>query len=171
MNKLMTVKEVAEYMNTSTKTVLRLIRKGKLPAAKVGGQWRVKPEDLEIFLKKRLLYLGQYASPPMYFRPEVLEQYRKDISYFVHEAGFDGRIGRKKDYYKDHIRRSTLGWSKDAFGKDNFNPPTTFPEIAFWKVTLNDNSTAIVLDPRAFYNMPEAEQRKWSNYQIFNPQV
>ena len=107
----------------------------------------------------------------MYFRPEVLEQYRKDISYFVHEAGFDGRIGRKTDYYKDHIRRSTLGWSKDAFGKDNFNPPTTFPEIAFWKVTLKDNSTAIVLDPRAFYNMPEAEQRKWSNYQIFNPQV
>ena len=167
----MTVKEVAEYMNTSTKTVLRLIRKSKLPAAKVGGQWRIKTEDLYVFLKRRLLYLDQYASPPMYFRLGVLEQYRKDNAYFVLEAGFDGRISRKSDYYKNHIRRSTLGWTKDAAGKDNFNPPTTFPEIAFWKVTLNDNSTAIVLDPRAFYQMPEAEQRKWSKYRIFNPVI
>lgn len=40
MMELMTAKEVAEYLRVSKKTVHRLLRRGNIPAAKVGYQWR-----------------------------------------------------------------------------------------------------------------------------------
>lgn len=36
----MTVKECAELLKISTTTIYRLVRKGNLPGAKIGNQWR-----------------------------------------------------------------------------------------------------------------------------------
>jgi len=44
------VEEVARILGLHPKTVLRHIRSGRLPAAKAGGQWRVREEDLGAFL-------------------------------------------------------------------------------------------------------------------------
>lgn len=171
MNKLLTIKKVAEYLDVCIKTVRRLIEQSKLPASKIGGQWRVKPEDLELFVKRRLLFLDEFSLPPVYFRLYVLEQYRKDEQYFVHESGFYGRIGKKEDYRQKHITRSYLGWTKNASGKDDFNTPGEFAEIPFWKVRLNNNEFAIVLDPRRFYALPVREQKKWMPYLIPKPEI
>jgi len=49
--KLLTVKEVAEYLNISELTVKRHLYSGKLKGYKAGRQWRIKREDLEEYLK------------------------------------------------------------------------------------------------------------------------
>jgi len=46
-----TVDQVAEMLHMHVKTVRRYIREGKLPAAKVGKQWRVTGHDLSIFME------------------------------------------------------------------------------------------------------------------------
>src|SRR2546427_12307314 len=40
-DRLMTVKELAAYLNLNERTVLKLAAEGPLPAVKVGNQWRV----------------------------------------------------------------------------------------------------------------------------------
>jgi excisionase family DNA binding protein len=49
---LMTIDEVAEYLNLHPLTVRRLAREGEIPAFKVGRQWRVKKELLERWLEE-----------------------------------------------------------------------------------------------------------------------
>lgn len=39
-HRMMTVKEVADYLSIATSTVYRLIERGALPALKVGSGWR-----------------------------------------------------------------------------------------------------------------------------------
>jgi len=43
----LTVEEVARQFGVNTTTVYRLAQNGKLPAFKVGGQWRFSPDMLE----------------------------------------------------------------------------------------------------------------------------
>lgn len=44
------VKELAEMMSLTTRTVSDYIRHGRLRAAKVGGRWAVTPQNLDEFL-------------------------------------------------------------------------------------------------------------------------
>ncbi len=48
--KLKSVKEAAERLNVNKLTVIRAIKAGKLPAAKVGRFWRIEPADLEAYI-------------------------------------------------------------------------------------------------------------------------
>ena len=53
-NKLfLNVKEAARYSGLPQATILRLIRSGKLPAAKAGG-WRIQRSDLERISSRQL---------------------------------------------------------------------------------------------------------------------
>ena len=49
---LLTVEEVAEYLNVDKFTVYRLLAQKRLPAFKIGHQWRFKKEVLEAWLIK-----------------------------------------------------------------------------------------------------------------------
>jgi excisionase family DNA binding protein len=44
---IMTPKEAAKYLGLHVVTVYRLIKKGKLPCFRVGGQWRFKKDLLD----------------------------------------------------------------------------------------------------------------------------
>ena len=48
------IAEVAAYCSVSVKTVRRWITRRKLPAVKLGAQWRIRPRDLDLFLRDRL---------------------------------------------------------------------------------------------------------------------
>jgi len=50
-DKLLTIKEVANYLRVSERSVLRYIEAERLKASKVGW-WRIKQSDLDDFLKK-----------------------------------------------------------------------------------------------------------------------
>ena len=50
--KVMTVKEVAKYLNLHIMTVYKLVKEGKIPAFKVGGRWRFKKELLDEWIDR-----------------------------------------------------------------------------------------------------------------------
>lgn len=52
--RLMTIPDAAEFLRVSTKTIRRWISRGDLPAAKLGLQWRIRPQDLQRFVRDRL---------------------------------------------------------------------------------------------------------------------
>ena len=49
--KLLTPEQVAEGLQVTERTVYGWLRRGTLPALKLGRLWRVRPEDLEAFLE------------------------------------------------------------------------------------------------------------------------
>ena len=51
---LLTIEQVADICRVSEKTVRRWIQAEELPAARLGGQWRIRPRDFEIFIRDRL---------------------------------------------------------------------------------------------------------------------
>lgn len=52
--RFLTLADVAEVLNTSSAQVYALVRRGELPAIKIGGrgQWRVEAAQLETFIEK-----------------------------------------------------------------------------------------------------------------------
>ena len=50
----LTTKEVAEYLRVNQYTVYRLVAQKKLPAFKVGSQWRFKRTVLDHWLKRQM---------------------------------------------------------------------------------------------------------------------
>ena len=44
--RFMTLAEAAAVLQISKRTILRMIRKGQVPALKVGGQWRIRESQL-----------------------------------------------------------------------------------------------------------------------------
>ena len=50
--KLLTLEQVADYLNVDKFTVYRLLAAKELPAFKVGNQWRFKRKLLENWLKQ-----------------------------------------------------------------------------------------------------------------------
>ncbi len=49
---LLTLEQVAEYLNVGRYTVYRLLARKQLPAFKVGNQWRFKKRMIETWLTK-----------------------------------------------------------------------------------------------------------------------
>ena len=47
---VMTVREVATYLNVAEKTIYRLAQKGELPGFKVAGAWRFQKQDLDTWI-------------------------------------------------------------------------------------------------------------------------
>ncbi|GAB3031387.1 DNA-binding protein [Nocardioides flavus (ex Wang et al. 2016)] len=52
--RFLTLADVAEVLNTSSAQVYALVRRGELPAIKIGGrgQWRVERVQLEDFIQR-----------------------------------------------------------------------------------------------------------------------
>ncbi len=48
---ILTVKEVADYLKVTERTLYRLAQKGKIPAFKVGGSWRFRRDDLDHWIR------------------------------------------------------------------------------------------------------------------------
>src|SRR5690242_6483409 len=48
---LLEVKDVAEFLQVSSRTVLRMIDQRTLRAFKVGDRWRIRPKDLEEYIQ------------------------------------------------------------------------------------------------------------------------
>lgn len=152
------------------------IKQGKLAASKLGGHWVVWERDLEEFVKRRLLFVEGAALGMLFFRSSVLEQYRKDSRYYVHEAGFHGRVGNKEERYRMHQARSLTKrrpytWSKEFFGKNDYKlmDSRSFAELIFWKIRRASGDFTLAIDPRAFCLVPESERKKWEAFQIHKP--
>ena len=50
----MTIKEVAELLKASERTLYRLVRSGCLPAFKLGGMWRFRRSDIDAWIERQI---------------------------------------------------------------------------------------------------------------------
>ena len=53
-DQIMTLREVAKYLGLHVMTVYKLTREGRVPAAKIGGQWRFKRDVLDGWLEHQM---------------------------------------------------------------------------------------------------------------------
>jgi len=74
----LTTKEVLDYLQVNLRTVYRLIKAGKIPAVRVGRQWRFRKADIDAWLDgqrvggPREALSANRASSPGRDRPRVL---------------------------------------------------------------------------------------------------
>lgn len=50
---IMTVKEVADYLKVNDRTVYRLATTNKIPGFKVGGSWRFRRKEIELWINEQ----------------------------------------------------------------------------------------------------------------------
>ena len=71
---LMTPEDVANYLSISSRTVYDYAQKGKIPAIKLGGQWRFREDDISVWLDAKL----ESSSSNMSAIPKTSNQIRKE---------------------------------------------------------------------------------------------
>jgi excisionase family DNA binding protein len=59
----LTTEEVLEYLQVNLRTVYRLIKAGKIPAVRVGRQWRFRKRDIDAWLESQRPRQGRAAAP------------------------------------------------------------------------------------------------------------
>src|SRR5512136_2998091 len=59
----LTTEEVLEYLQVNLRTVYRLIKAGKIPAVRVGRQWRFRKRDIDAWLDSQRPRGGASARP------------------------------------------------------------------------------------------------------------
>ncbi|MDL1971313.1 MAG: helix-turn-helix domain-containing protein [Candidatus Desulfofervidaceae bacterium] len=52
---IMTVKQVAEYLQMNEHTIYKLARSGQIPAIKIAGQWRFKKDVIDKWISEKSL--------------------------------------------------------------------------------------------------------------------
>ena len=62
--RLLNIREVAEILNVSRTLVYSLLKKGDITAVRIERMLRVRPEDLEIYIKERSIKEIIKASEP-----------------------------------------------------------------------------------------------------------
>jgi excisionase family DNA binding protein len=71
-DQLMTIKQVATYLNVNERTALKLVQDGALPGVKVGNQWRFRKAMIDTWLDDQMLGITpRYVEPP---RPELAQR-------------------------------------------------------------------------------------------------
>jgi excisionase family DNA binding protein len=65
----LTTEEVLEYLQVNLRTVYRLIKAGKIPAVRVGRQWRFRKRDIDAWLDSQRPRGGSARPAPAAARP------------------------------------------------------------------------------------------------------
>src|ERR1700694_426752 len=65
----LTTEDVLEYLQVNLRTVYRLIKAGKIPAVRVGRQWRFRKRDIDAWLDSQRPRGGSRPAPAAPVRP------------------------------------------------------------------------------------------------------
>lgn len=76
--RFLTLADVAETLNTSSAQVYALVRRGELPAIKLGGrgQWRVEATKLEEYIKGLYRATEQYVEAHPFVESDPADDHR-----------------------------------------------------------------------------------------------
>ena len=76
--RFLTLPDVAEILNTSVAQVYAMVRRGDLPAIKIGGrgQWRVENVQLEEFIQRMYAETKQFVDQHPFVDAEPGADYR-----------------------------------------------------------------------------------------------
>src|SRR5262245_3245023 len=83
----LTTEEVLEYLQVNLRTVYRLIKAGKIPAVRVGRQWRFRKRDIDAWLDSQRPGGGQPASGGAAATATLPRQERSRVLVVDDEAG------------------------------------------------------------------------------------
>jgi excisionase family DNA binding protein len=72
----LTTEEVLEYLQVNLRTVYRLIKAGKIPAVRVGRQWRFRKRDIDAWLDSQRPRGERAATSPAERTPRTVERPR-----------------------------------------------------------------------------------------------
>lgn len=74
--RFLTLADVAEVLNTSTAQVYALVRRGDLPAIKIGGrgQWRVESARLEEYIERMYDEARTFVAEHPFSEAELTDQ-------------------------------------------------------------------------------------------------
>lgn len=72
----LTTEEVLEYLQVNLRTVYRLIKAGKIPAVRVGRQWRFRKRDIDAWLDAQRPGSDRGTAPAVDRRARVTERPR-----------------------------------------------------------------------------------------------
>lgn len=112
---ILTIRQLAEYLMVSEKTVYRMLDRHQLPAVRVGAQWRFRKQDIDAWLTdevRRVEYEGQrgvldalesaeLAIHPL-LAPEnvwlAMEARSRDeiLGFMIAEASIDAHVDREQ---------------------------------------------------------------------------
>ncbi len=103
MAELMTLQEVADYLRVTVKTIYRLLKQGRIPATKVGNQWRFDKTAIDEWLqrssvgvKANILVVDDEESIRSLFKKTLEELGHRVIAA---ETGFEGlELVKQQDF-------------------------------------------------------------------------
>jgi len=72
----LTTEEVLEYLQVNLRTVYRLIKAGKIPAVRVGRQWRFRKRDIDAWLDSQRTHQMGGAAPATVTAPTRQNRHR-----------------------------------------------------------------------------------------------
>jgi excisionase family DNA binding protein len=55
---ILIIKDVADYLKVTERTIYRLAAAKKIPALKVGGTWRFSKTDIDDWIRRQSVYAG-----------------------------------------------------------------------------------------------------------------
>jgi excisionase family DNA binding protein len=61
---ILTIREVAEFLKVTERTIYRLVAEGKIPSFKVGGSWRFQRVDLVQWMNEQASGQAGHARHP-----------------------------------------------------------------------------------------------------------
>jgi len=53
ITKWLTIEQIAEYLQVSKEKVYKLCQRGRMPASKVGGQWRFDVNEIDAWVREQ----------------------------------------------------------------------------------------------------------------------
>ena len=85
--------EVAEKFKCSHMTVRRLIANRRLPAVKVGVRWRIRPEDVDAYLRGDLsANADDYVAEVLAHAPRLTEEQRAKLAELLRPVRVSGGL-------------------------------------------------------------------------------
>jgi excisionase family DNA binding protein len=54
IGEVMTVKDLSDYLQCNQSTIYRLLKRGELPAFKVGSDWRFMTDEIRTWCKRKM---------------------------------------------------------------------------------------------------------------------
>ena len=52
-DKWLTIEQIADYLQVSNEKMYKLCQRGKMPASKVGGQWRFDIKEVDTWVRQQ----------------------------------------------------------------------------------------------------------------------
>jgi excisionase family DNA binding protein len=82
----LTTEEVLEYLQVNLRTVYRLIKAGRIPAVRVGRQWRFRKRDIDAWLESQRPRSSRQSGPSSQQRPAAAAPGRPRVLVVDDEA-------------------------------------------------------------------------------------